>query len=625
MNSSDTNFVYKLLNFNHPHYSIKAISSIKAMRIGTSDLMKLTYEVNDPGICQQTLAIYNEVCTKNYKGIRENRSDDVVKYFENQLQSANSQLKSAEDKLLGFNKSNNIINYYEQSKAVAVVKEDMEMDYSNKKAQLAGHEAAIKRLEEKLNIQQLVQLKSNSVLEKKKQLGDINFEIATAEADANANNESRSKLPGLHKKSEELKNDIRKTVDELYAYQNTTDGLPVSKVLSEWINNVIEAENLRAKILVMDQRNREFQQQYAIYAPAGANIKRIEREINVSEQGYLEILHGLNLAKLKLQDSELSSELKAVDPPYYPLSPNPNKRKVLIIAAAFIGILLVLAAALLMEYFDDTLKNLKKASKTLHLSALGMIPKIYLNPGIDAFTSVQKRLLEICIQNIQQTIDSVEVTKTPKTIVFLSTQEKEGKSVLAGNICKELKAQGKKVIFLNYAADPSSNLTLKRFPFIHRLLGYQDPRINYNHPFLQKPSSYLAPTEYFHCKFGDEFSKFKSFTEILDANGIRIDFIPDYVLIELPAILNTNYPACIVAAADMNVLVCRSNRIWSEADQTAFDTLPTQAAQKTKFLLNGVEIQELESLLGELPKKRSIIRKKLKNLFRFQFFSKNQF
>jgi hypothetical protein len=28
-------------------------------------------------------------------------------------------------------------------------------------------------------------------------------------------------------------------------------------------------------------------------------LLRIEREISVSEQGYLELLHGLNLAKLK--------------------------------------------------------------------------------------------------------------------------------------------------------------------------------------------------------------------------------------------------------------------------------------------------------------------------------------
>jgi hypothetical protein len=46
--------------------------------------------------------------------------------LKNSLQTNNT-LKLAEDKLLEFNKSYNIINYYEQSKAVAVVKEeDME-------------------------------------------------------------------------------------------------------------------------------------------------------------------------------------------------------------------------------------------------------------------------------------------------------------------------------------------------------------------------------------------------------------------------------------------------------------------------------------------------------------------
>jgi hypothetical protein len=73
--------------------------------------MKLTYTTDDPGICQQTLAIYNQVCTNNYKYIK-NRSDDVVKYFQGELEKARQKLKEAEDKLLEFNKRT-IINYYE--------------------------------------------------------------------------------------------------------------------------------------------------------------------------------------------------------------------------------------------------------------------------------------------------------------------------------------------------------------------------------------------------------------------------------------------------------------------------------------------------------------------------------
>ena len=217
----------------------------------------------------------------------------------------------------------------------------MEVEYNSKKADLAGIQASTKRLEKKIDIQEQVQLKSNDVLEKKKQLGNLNFEIAMLQSEIESNNNERNtlKMSEFKTQVDVLTNDIKKSVDELYSYQNTVDGLPVSKVLPDWIDNVVESESLKAEIEVMDKQNRVFQKQYAIYAPAGANITRIEREISVSEQGYLEILHGLNLAKLKLQDSEMSANLKTIDPPFFPLNPIPTKRKILIIAAAFIGII----------------------------------------------------------------------------------------------------------------------------------------------------------------------------------------------------------------------------------------------------------------------------------------------
>lgn len=622
MRSNDTNFVYKLLNFEDEHYSIKAISTIKAERLNTSDLLKLTYEVNDPGICQQTLAIFNEVCIKNYRNIKENRSDAVVKYFETQLKLANVQLKKAEDQLLVFNKSNNIINYYEQSKAVAVVKEDMEVDYNNKKALLAGTEAAIKKLEEKLDIQQLIQVKSSAVLDKRRQLGDINFDIASAEASGVQSDENTKKLDTLRRKALALQADIKNSVGDLYHYQNSVEGLPVNTTLSQWIANVTEAENLRAKLRVMDQRNKDFQQQYSIYAPAGANIKKIEREIFVSEQGYLEILHGLNLAKLKLQDNELTSNLKTVDPPYYPLQAMPTKRAVLVVAGAMVGFILVLAVIVAMEYMDDTLKNSKKASRILELPSLGMIPKILLNPGKVNLSFVQNRLLQVVSQNIEQAIPAKN--NDAKTILFLSTGQKEGKSVLSGNITRRLMQDGNKVLLLQYASTKQEVTAKRSFPLLNRLLGYADPRVDTKNPFLADASTYLEPASFAHYTVNEKFFTAKDYKAILAQNGIELTFKPDYVLIELPSLIYNNFPGELVANADLSILVCRSNRLWSEADQSALNNVLRLVKDKIRFIINGVELKETESVLGDLPKKTTKFRQRVKNMFRFQFFSKNQ-
>lgn len=625
-NSSNTNFVYKLLNFEDPHYSINAIASLKTMRISNSDLIKLTYQVDDPGICQQTLALYNEVCIKNYRNIKENRSDAVVKYFEAQLAIANEKLKKGEDKLLDFNKSYNIINYYEQSKAVANVKEDMEVDYNKKKAELAGIDASTKRLEKKLAIQDVIQQKSNSILVKKKQLGDLNYKIAITQAELESTNDPKSelKLAELKNQSENLANDISQSINELYSYQNTVDGLPVNKVLPNWMDNVVESENIKAKLKVMDADNKQFQKQYEIYAPAGANITRIEREISVSEQEAIEILRGLNLAKLKLQDNALSSNLKAIDPPFYPLSPLPTKRKILIIAAAILGFILTLGSLIVMEYFDDTLRNSKKAAGILKLPSLGMIPKISLNPSTINLPFIQNRLIEIITQKTTQFLGAGNSENVAKTIVFFSTQKMEGKTVLAGNIARELKKEGKKILFLNYSNEQQYVKKQSKFPFLINLLGYQDPRIDYDNSFLSDAKNYLNPSEYFTYEMDEQFYKAKSYKDLLEQNNIKLDFIPDYVIIEFPPIIYNNYPTELFAQSDIDILVCRSNRLWSEADQEALNALLPLSDSKMHFVINGVELKEVESVLGDLPKKRSEFRKKIKTMFQFQFFSKNQ-
>jgi succinoglycan biosynthesis transport protein ExoP len=627
MKSSNSNFVYELLNYDEDdHYSLKAISEIKAQRINSSDLIKLSYTVNDPGICQQTLAIYNQVCIINYKQIKENRSDAVVKYFENELFKARENLKEAEDRLLEFSKSSNIINYYEQSKAVAVVKEDMMVNYKKITAELAGVQAGTRKLEQKLRIQEVIQEKSNNILDKKKELGNLNFKIALtqAEIDSNDREEDILKMETLKSRNKLLIDEIKKSVDELYTYQNSIDGLPVTKVLPDWMNNVVESENLKAQIRVIEGQNNDFQEVYAEYAPAGANMKRLEREISVAEQGYLEILHGLNLAKLKLQDSEMSSNLKTIDTPYFPLSPNPTKRAILIIAAAFLGGIITLGIIFVMEYFDDTLKNSIRATKKTGFISLGMMPKIILDPGSINLPFIQSRLIEIITQNILQYFSVQNSKHKPKTIIVFSTQKLEGKTVIAGNIAKTLKKDGKRVLLLNYEEKQETVNHKQKSPILNKILRYPDSRIDFDNPFLADVSCYLEPSDHRVYAMNHKFYDAKSYTDILESNNIVLDYTPDFVIIELPAIIYFSYPSELIINSDLDILVSRANRVWSDSDESAIKNLREPCASKLNIIVNGVNINEIESVLGDLPKKRNKFRKKIKSIFKFQFFSKNK-
>ena len=644
MKSSDTNFVYRLLNFSHPHYSISAVSAVKVQRIGISDLVSLKYQTDDPAICQQTLEFMTQVCIKNYRIFKENRSDAVVKYFEFQLKQAASRLTVAEDKLLKFNTDNNIINYYEQSKAVAGVKEQLDLDLNSQKVHLAGVNAAIVRLEEKLGNQQQIQLKSSKIIELRDQLGAISYRIASIENKDSITAKEIASLSDLKIKTELLKKDIQEAVSELYKFGNTTDGLPISSTLSEWITNVIEAENSKAGLVVMTQKIIDFQKQYAIYAPAGANLKRIEREISVAEQEFLEILHGLNQAKLKMQDNELSANLKAIDPPYFPLTPTPSNRKVLIVIGGLVGFLIVLISALLMDYFDESLKNPEKASGIIKIPLLGIFPKILLKVQNTNFLFITNRLLEIAIQNIELYTKASKSEKSTQTLLIFSTLGGEGKSAIAGNLAQKLKLQGKKVLVLNFSheallktettqigyrdtpapAKPAAKTKGKqRMSIISWVLGYPDSRIDFESPFLESSEKRLESGEYFVYDVNEKFYSASNYNDILEQNSFELTFVPDYVLIELPPILYFPYPVELVTDAEIPIMVCRANRVWSNADQAALDVLMKLTDKQTHFFLNGVEIPVIETVLGDLPKKRSRLRRLLKKLFRLEFYAKN--
>jgi uncharacterized protein involved in exopolysaccharide biosynthesis len=94
-------------------------------------------------------------------------------------------------------------------------------------------------------------------------------------------------------------------------------------MLDEWLKNTIDYVEAKAALVVLARRKMDFVRTYQKYAPLGAMLKRIEREIKVAEQSYLELLRSLNLAKMKQQNLEMATNIKIVDPPYFPISAMP--------------------------------------------------------------------------------------------------------------------------------------------------------------------------------------------------------------------------------------------------------------------------------------------------------------
>lgn len=589
----DTNFIYGLQNYKHRHYSIKAISGVKAKRLDNSDLVEISYQNDDPGICQLTLRMLTESFTENYKIIKANRTDEVITYFERKLKKASNKLQDAEEKLLQFNQGNDIINYYEQTRFIAEQKEKLDVEVQHVKMERASAEAALEKLESKLSSAQQIRLSNKRILKLRDSLAAVNSRIAFLKATTEQGDTSAiTELGRYHELNEQLIKDMKAEVNEFHSLGTTESGLKKDEILSAWLEQVITFESVKGSLEVLQQRQEDFLKRYKTFAPLGAKLKRIERQISVSEKEYLSILQSLESARMKEQNIRMQSNIKLVSEPHYPIKPLPSKRKILILAALISGFILVLFIILVLEYFDATLRYPARAEKKTGRKVITVFPNLNNQNNKINLGFVKDRLISILLYHIRKTLSNKHQKNQPAVILFYSTLKHEGKSTIIHNLISKLDDHNKTFIYLNH----------------------DDQDIIKNGKTVENELKYSIKD------FNDINDKETFIQEITDRAGI----MAEYILIELPGIIPVEYPMAIPGFADVSFLVARSNRLWSTADQNAEKNISELMPEQPLLILNGTEKETIELFLGELPKKQKRLTRILKKVVRLQFYSRQK-
>jgi len=586
--SSDSNFIYGLLHYGqHPHYSIANLNGLQVFREKNSDMIKLMYSADDPGICQQTLKIVSKVFMKNYKMLRENETSLVVKYFEEQVALADKKLQEAEDRLLKFNMKNNIINYYEQSKYIASQKEDLDLYYQNEQVRMASAASSLRELELSLTARDSIYLKSDEINQMKKELADISEAIVINELSESYDSRTKDKLNSLRIRQKELKDQIRFYVDQLYLYSHSTQGMPIKALLESWLENTLSYEEAKAALVVLARRKLDFVRTYQKFAPLGAILTRIEREIKVAEQSYLELLRSLNAAKMKQQRLDMATNIKIVDAAYFPISPKVSKTKLFIAAAFIFGFLLVAFIILALEYFDSSVKSPKRVIYETKMKLAGAYPRLGSSTQAREIATISKRLVDMMIQNLKLDLRSDD-DDGPKIILVFSTQDRMGKTLITHKIINRLREMGQSVLFANYSKDNASEV---------------EEDFNY---------SYTYPVN-------NNFIDISTLPELIDGKNIRKENYPyDYIFIELPSIIYNNYPLRLIGLANSILYIVSATSDLKKADKTALSTFDEVSLKKPMVILNEVELHNLEELLSTVPKsKNRIVYSKIKYIITY--------
>lgn len=570
-NAPNKNIVQDIIYSDETYFGIEYLEKkLRTYRRGGSDLLQFTYSSSDRQICRQTLNELLDLFMLKHASLKKSQSTEVASYFEKATKQSAESLKASEAKLLAFRVQNNIINYNEQTRTIAIRKEDLDELKFKENMSLEGTRASRDRVETELGNSNALSSINQGMLSLRKELNQVSIQLDKMDIAGEATSEvvDPTKRLALENQRESLKKDMSQYARDAYNFEQSPTGMQKQKLLDEWLTTIVNEEQSQAKLDVIDQRQQEFAGIYSKYAPWGSQLTELQRAIDLAEEEYLENLHSYNQALLNKQHTLMASKLEIIDAPYLPIAKPDYKRFLFLILGFGGGSFMVFASLLALAFLDETLQNPEIVKQKTGLDVATILPNLLLdNKKSSKREAARRQAMALLLQQIK--VETLQKDRQPKLILVSSTRQQEGKSWVSQQIAEFLRAENSQVLYL--------------YPVEGGVLPSSNTKDNVGYEL----SSRMLDAE----RIED--------LDIFGDSGMYLERF-NYVIMEVPALLTGKYPLSMLRQFDLSLLVCRANRNWEAADQQALTTLERAVRCPTRVVLNGPHLDVIMDFMGEL-------------------------
>ena len=546
-----SNYVYGIYEYQLPYVNRNALQKIIVDRNGNSDMLDVSYTTDDPGIAYQTLLILIKEFIHQYQELRFGETNNVIAYFEAELARISKELKGAEDDLTNYMVRNSVINYGEETKVVAALSRDYELQYWTSKNDYTTADSLIRELEKRMGLNAEMLRNNKEYLYYSDLIAKLTNQLTIAGyyPEQGAQTARDSLQRELDKASLAMKEVVMKYGDFKYS----KEGVSNSSVVSEWLNQIMVFKKAEAELNVLRDRKIQMANKYSHFAPIGSTLNQKERAVTISEQQYFAILNALNSARLRQKSLQMTSAtLKVMNEPSYPLSSLATNRKKFVLVAFFASLIFIVFFFLIIEMLDHTLHHKFKAELLTGSRVLG----IFTRP----LRLQARRYNQIYHTLSAQTVCNYAITYfrpgQTNIINLISNEPGEGKSFIRKQMAEQFTAQGIDV-----------------------------KQLSWHDEFQTDAKSFVQSLN----------------LEELDSNGknSRSDKV---ILVEYPSLKEAALTVDILQGVSLNLQIVDSRRTWKNTDQERFERTREMSGKTPLFMiLNYGSRDAAEDLNGLMP------------------------
>jgi len=569
--SPDDNHVKWLLYNSNSAYDIEALNGrVNVTRKNSSDMVELWSSSSDPAIAQQTIVYLAETMRRRYKEFKTQETSNVVKYYEEQVAKSLEKLKETEEAIKDYGLKNNIVNYDDQAQVASNNRQQYETEYNHELISQRATKAALNLLEEQLDDNRTIVMANTEVTTRRNELVKAQNRLANAEVYGSSSEEIERLRSTVSRLSEELKVAVRRHYNTTHA----VGAVPQRQLMDDYIQRTTQLQESEARAAVLQRRMRESDSKYTSMAPIGLTLNRMQRERGLIEAEYLTFKNNLTQARLRLKNLEMDRQMSVLDSPAFPTKPQPSKRLTLIMMAAMAGLVLMLAFIIGREVLNSSIRTPERAEELIEMPLAAAMPSINKQ-------SIQYDLpfIEQCMLEQLRSVTTLETNRINESgevrpyhlITIFSTRRKQGKSWVGERISHQFAKAGHRVCYLypqNWQSLEPSTLALP--------IGY-----------MVEPN----------------FADIRSIAQLLPT-GVYPEAY-DYIFLELPGLLETAVPVHLIGQSSMLMMVVDARTVWAKADRTLRDLAQQACTNRIMTVLNQVEPDFLEPILGKIPRRKS--------------------
>lgn len=550
--SDPTNYVYGIYQWNLPYVNRESLQKIDVNRAGNSDMFEISYTTDDPGVTYQTLAILIQEFILQYQELRFGETNDVIAYFEKELERISKELRIAEDSLTDYRVENRVINYDEETKHVAALNRDYELQYWLSESDFRVSDSLRQELEKRMGLSTEILRQNNEYLYYNDKISSLNEQLTIANY-YSGSNISQATKDSLKRELDKAGKSLEVAIQKYGSLKYSKEGVSNDDVVSEWLKQVMAFKKGEAELKVLQDRGEQMEQKYVHFAPIGSTLNRKERIVNISEKEYFSIMEALNSARLRQKSLQMTSAtLKVMNEPSYPLTSLSTDAKKIALLAFLAAIIFIIFFFLLVELLDHTLHHKFKAELLTGSQVIGAFTRP-LRLKARRYNQVYTTLSTQVLCNYATTYFKPNQNNI---INLISNEPHEGKSFILQQMAEQFTSQGLEV----------------------KQLSWQDSKQTDAKSFIQSLNL--------------------ESDDLLENTSLK----DKVILVEYPSLKEAAITPDILQGVSLNLQIVDSRRTWKNTDQQLFMRTKEMAGKAPVFIvLNYTKLDAAEDLNGLMP------------------------